>query len=233
MYYRLKYLVMSVIVLLIITIIFASVNRTVSLVTSFLALLATVASLYFFLKSWNRKEIGKIKIESLEFARNYVIRSYLRQKNLWIVYEKQNRTMRPANLGDFPLNVYLIFFIGFFFLSTTYTIVTSLIAFEQLIVIRSIVAFIFLIIGFYATFISLARIFTLTNKKSSDFCKQLNKNKTLNNFLAKENVIFRITPNFLLTGGVVTSVEFIIKNRPKGNVAEKLLVDISKRISKL
>jgi len=234
MHKKLRIFSSIVLILFLLTILFYKINKMFSALTSLLASIMVVFALYEFLSYWKRKRIGDIKIESLEFIRTYVLRVYIKSKNLWIFFDNKMKLFRPAYTTDIFVRVIAILLLGAVFIYTSYLIIFTITYALEFLIIRAIFLFILVVTGFYALFIGIARIFALGNKNVDKMCRFLNKNKLLKSFMIKEKAFMQITPNFLFSGGSVTSIEFILQNKPKDvKKIEKILIGIAKEVNKL
>jgi len=198
---------------------------------TFLSACVLAVALFYFIRSSKRKKIGRIKIEELTFARNFVFRTYFKPRDLWIVYDKKEKSFRPADFRDMPIKVGLTLIVGIVFLYVSYLILLNLFQFLELMLIRTLILLILIVIGFYSFFVSFGRIASLMNKRNKEACKTLNKNRSLRNFIKKEKVHFEITPNFT-SNGFVTSVEIITHRKYNTKKIEKLLLQASRKLYK-
>jgi hypothetical protein len=205
----------------------------ISAITSFLATIILAISLFHFLYHWKRKQIGKIKIESVQFIRNFVLRAYVKPKSVWILYDKRKNLFRKADFRDVPVKIGLITLIGLILLFIVFLILITITQVIELALIRTTIMIMFAVFGFYDIFIALARLFSLENKGSEKICAYLNKSISLKNFMKRENAFFEITPNFLFVGGFVTSIEFIIPKKYEDKKLEKTLIEIAKRVQRI
>ena len=233
MYKKLKILIISILILIVLTFSFYRVYKLFSAFTSLLTSLIVIIALYQFLSDWKRKQLGNIKIESAQFARTYVLRAYVKAKNLWIFFDKKMKLFRPAGSGDVPVRVFLIILLGIAFIYIAYLILFTIAQVVELLLFRALVLFIIVVIGFYALFIGIARILSLGNKNVDKICRFLNKNKSLKDFMVREKAYMQITPNFLVSGGSVTSIEFILPSKPGDKKIEKILIGIAREVNKL
>jgi len=194
-----------------------------------LSAIVLIIAVFQFVHVSKRKKIGKIKIEEVIFARNFVFRTYFKPKDLWIVYDKKEKSFRPADFRDMPIKVGLTLILGILILYVAYLILSNLFQFPELLLIRATILIILIVIGSYDFFVSFGRIASLGNKRNKEVCKILNKNRSLKNFINKEKAYVEITPNFT-SDGFVTSVEILTHRKYDIKKIEKLLLQISKRI---
>ena len=202
------------------------------MLSSVLLILAAVVlalELVLFLYRSKRKRVGKIKIEEVSFSRNFVFRSFFSPKDLWIIYDKNDKKFRPAGFREMPLQVGLTIIIGLVFLYTAYLIFSNLFHFPEIFLPRALIFLILLLIGFYDFFIGVARVISITNKKNEYLANKLNKNRSLKNFIRKQDASFEITPNLTLRGAV-SSVEIVTKKKYDTKKIEKLLLKVSRSI---
>jgi uncharacterized protein YacL len=182
-----------------------------------------------FVHTSKRKKIGEIKVEEVTFARNFVFRTFFKPKDLWIVYDKRNKSFRPADFREMPIKVGLTLIFGILILYLAFLILSNLLQFPEFILIRTIILIILIVIGSYDFFVTFGRIASLGNKRNKEVCNILNKNRSLKNFINREKAYFEITPNFT-TDGFVTSVEVVTHRKYDPKKIEKLLLQVSRRI---
>jgi hypothetical protein len=204
-------------------------NRLLSSSFLFFCMILVIIGLFQFLATLKMKRVKKFTIEFAQFTRNYVIRIYLPLRRIWIIYDKKSDKFRVPDVKDIMVKIVLTILFGLISMYISFTIILSL---KQMIltVFRLVTAFILGVVGLYAFIISLARMFS--RKDLGDFCGLLNKDKKLKEFLKREKIRVEITPNFLLTRGLVTSVEFVSSKMPKGNKVEKFITKIANVIAK-
>lgn len=229
--YRLRLLAVLFSVFVILTLLF-SAYPPIAAMTAFLSILILAAGLFQFLSQIKTKKIGGIKIEEVTFVRNFVFRSYVKSKDVWVVFDKKTKTFRNADFRELPLKSGMTTLVGLGFLYVSYLILSTLFQFTELLVFRSAVLIIFLTIGIYSFFIGLVRMASIKTESSIKLCKILNKSTALKNLVKRHNISFEITPNFLLWNGFVTSVEFVSSRKLDTKPIEKFLVQISRVIEK-
>ncbi|MFH1229811.1 MAG: hypothetical protein V1678_05325 [Candidatus Aenigmatarchaeota archaeon] len=195
------------------------------------AILASVG-LFHLLSEMKVKNIGNIKIEEATFLRHFVFRSYTKFKNIWIVYDRRLKTFRAADFRDLPTEAGLTFLIGVALLYVSYMIISTLNQVPGLLVMRAIILIMFLDLGLYNFFVSLARFYSLYNKKAVKLCSILNKNRQLKGLIEKDKLSFEITPNFLLWNGFKTSVEIKSIQKFDSKPIEKYIVQVAMLIGK-
>jgi uncharacterized protein YacL len=200
-----------------------------SSVLLFMSALVLGIDLIFFLYRSKAKMVGKIKIEEVSFARIFVFRSFFKPKDLWIVYDSNEKKFRPADFRDLPLKVGMTFIIGLLFLYVSYLIFSNIFFFPEVFLPRLLVFIILVVIGFYDFFVSTARFVALMNNKNKKVADALNKNRSLKNFIRRQKAYVEVTPNLTLNGSV-TSVEIITKKKFDTKRMEKLLLNISRKI---
>jgi hypothetical protein len=209
-------------------------NYTIVAATMLLLSAIVVAiGLFHFLSEMKIKRLGKIKIEEVAFVRNFVFRAYTIPKKLWVVYDKGMKSFREADFRDMPLKAGLTFLIGLILLYVSYLILSTINQALELLPFRITVLILFLTLGFYNFFVSLARFYCIGSKESPKTCKLLNKNRALIRIIEREKLSFEITPNFLLWNGFVTSIEFVSQKRVETKAIEKDLVQIAKLVEKI
>ena len=215
--------------LLFLSLITYNFSMTVSAIFLFLSAAVLGIDLLLFLHKSKRKIVGKIKIEEVYFANIFVFRSFFKAKDMWIVYDKNDRKFRPADFRDLPLKVAMTFIVGLMFLYVSYLIFSNLFFFPEIFMPRLLVFIILVVIGFYDFFVSTARFVALLNKKNKYITDKLNKNKSLKNFIRRHDAYVEVTPNLTLSGSM-TSVEIITKKKFDTKKVEKLLLDVSRKI---
>ena len=219
-------------VFLLFTLIFAG-YPAIAATTSFLSALIVAIGLLHFLSEMKTKKIGKIKVEEVTFVRNFVFRSYVKIKDVWVVFDKKKKEFRTADFRELPIKAGFTILMGLVLLYVSYLILSTITQALEFFLFRSIVLVIFLILGIYNFFVGVARISSLGTENSHKVSKFLNKSKSLKNFIGKEKAFFEITPNFLLWKGFVTSIEFIIPKKIQTKSLEKTIVNIAKTIEKI
>ena len=227
---QLSFWTLLFLVLLLLSLLSYGVSLALSSILLFASAVVLSLELFMFLLKSKRRKVGKIKIEEVSFAKNFVFRSYFKPRDLWIVYDKREKKFRPADFRDMPLKVGVTIFIGLLFLYISYKIFSNLFYFPEIIVPRALILIILLVIGFYDFFIGSARVAALANKRNKFVSETLNKNRSLRNFIRRRNAYVEITPNLTLDGAV-SSVEIITKKKYDTSRIEKILIDISRRIS--
>ncbi len=202
-------------------------NKLLSSYFLFFCMALIIVGLFQFLSSLKIKRIKNISIEFVYFTRNYVVRTYLPLKKVWIIFDKKSKKFRGANRKDVVIKVILTLLFSLISMYISFLIILTI---GQLILttFRLIIAFILGIVGFYAFVISLSRLFSIKNQEA--LCKSLNEDKSLKKFLEKENAKMEITPNLLLTKGLVTSIELIFPRIPKSKGIEKIVVKVANKI---
>jgi hypothetical protein len=226
---KLRFLTISFALLLLFSLLAYWVSLALSSVLLFLSACILGIDLFLFVHNSKKKKIGKIKIEEVSFARRFIFRSYFKPKDMWIVYDRNQRKFRPADFRDMPIKVAVTFVIGLLFLYVSYLIFSNLFFYPQLLVPRALILIILFVIGFYDFFISSARFVALLNKRSRKVADNLNKNRSLKNFIRKQRAYVEVTPNLTLDGSV-TSVEIKTKKKFDTKRMEKVLLDISRKI---
>ena len=226
---KLKFLMILAFILIIFIFPFYGVSNIMVSIMAFLSACVLAIAASEFVHTSKRKKIGNIKFEEVTFARNFVFRTFFKPKDLWIVYDKKKKLFRPADFREMPLKVGLTIIFGILILYVAFLILSNLLQFLELILIRTIVLIILIIIGSYDFFVSFSRIASLGNKRNKEVCKILNKNRSLRNFINKEKVYFEITPNFT-SDGFVTSIEIITHKKYDIKKIEKLLLQVSRKI---
>jgi hypothetical protein len=214
------------------TIIFMNTPRIAS-VTLFLSALTMAIGLFHFLSTIKIKKMSGIKIEELGFIKNFVYRAYTKPKSIWIMYDKRMMLFRCAEFSDLPINVGMTFLAGLIMLQISYFMLSTMNQAPEFLAFRATTLVIFLVIGVYNLFVSLARMFSIRNIRSEKLCSELNKNKELKGIIERGDMFFEITPNFLLWDGFVTSIEFISKKRFETKFIEKHLIQIAKMLDKI
>ncbi len=227
--FKLKFLMILFFILIAFILLFHRISNILSSIMALLSACLLTIALFQFVYVSKRKKIGKIKVEEVNFARNFVLRTYFKSKNLWIVYDKKEKSFRPADFRDMSIKVGLTLIFGILFLYVSYLILLNLFQFLELILVRTLVLVILLVLGFYSFSVSFGRIASLGNKRNKEVCKILNKNRSLKNFINKEKARFEITPNFT-SDGFVTSVEILTHRKYDTKKIEKALLQISRKI---
>jgi hypothetical protein len=226
---KLRFLTVLFAFLLVFSLLAYGVSITLSSIFLLLSACVLGIDLFLFVHKSKRKKVGNIKIEEVTFARNFIFRSFFKPKDVWIVYDRNDKKFRPADFRDMPLKVGATFIIGILLLYVSYLIFSTLFYFPEILVPRALVLVVLAVIGFYDFFISCARIAALMNKKSKFVSSNLNKNRSLKNFLRRKNAYVEITPNLTLDGSV-TSVEIITHRKYDTKKIEKTLLGISRKI---
>jgi len=230
--YKLRILIILFFVFLIFTLILNG-YPSFAATSSFIAALIAAVGLFHFLSELKTKTIGKIKIEEVAFIRNFVFRAYVKIKDIWVVYDKKAKMFRTADFRELFVKAGLTIFIGLIFLYISYLILSTIAQSLELLAIRATFLIIFLVIGFYNFFVSLARISSLRTENSVKICSLLNKNKALRNYIQREKIFFEITPNFLLWNWFVTSIEFVAPKKINTKPIEKALVQVAKTVERI
>jgi len=228
----LKPLTITFFVLIALTLLFVNFNRFMASLWCFIADLVLVAGFLYFLSKSEIKRIGKIKLEYIQFVRSFVARAFVKPKNLWIVYDDKKKLFRPADFRELPIRFGLLMIFAIILIYVSFSILITLIYPVELFFIRLLILFMFLILGIYNLFVSVARLVSLENKGADKICKVLNKKSSFKNFIRKANVFFEITPNFLFTTGFVTSVELVIPRKIEVSSVEKVLIEIAKTVER-
>jgi hypothetical protein len=182
-----------------------------------------IVGLYVFLSGYRIKRVGKNVLESMEYPFTYVMRMYTKPKNLWIKFDYNHRKFTAVGWGSMT-RVAVIFLFGAALIFTSYLILFTITQAVFLIVFRSILLFIFLIVGLYSLFLGLYRFFSIETKRGEKVCRFLNRNKFLIRLIENGTLFVQITPNFLLKEGFVDSVEFILSDKADMKRLEKVLI---------
>jgi len=172
--------------------------------------------------------IGKIRVEYIDFVRDHMLRAYFKKRDIWIIYDRRKKAFRKPNFSDVILWVVPFIFFGLLFLYLTYNSFVILFLMTRLSIwwlSVSIPLFLFVVLWFYLLFMGFSRLFSLRNKKLEKIASKLNKERRLKRFVNKEKARLRITPNFLLKQGYVTSVELLMKRRPPKGI-EKTIIKV-------
>jgi len=230
---KLKFLMIAFFVILILSFPVSIISRQIFSILLLIEALIIAVGLYMFLSGVKVKKIGKIRIEFAHYALTYVLRAYTKPHNLWVVYDEGKRKFRAADWRNLPVRVILVTLFGMFLLYTAYLIWFTLFQVTFLIPFRLLILFLFLVLGLYSLCVGLYRLFSLKNEKANKVCKFLNKKRFLINLIKKGMLYVHVTPNFLIKEGFVTSVEFILLEKPKDKKLEKVLIDTARLIQKL
>ncbi|NIM46648.1 MAG: hypothetical protein GTN40_00605 [Candidatus Aenigmarchaeota archaeon] len=230
---KLKFFMITFFVVLILSFPVSFISRQLFSILLLIEALIIAVCLYWFVSGVKIKKIGKIRVEFVQYPLTYVLRAYTKPHNLWIVYDEGKRKFRAADWGNLPIRVILVTLFGIILLYTAYLIWFTLFQVVFLILFRALILFLFLVIGLYSLSVGLYRLFSLKNEKADKVCKFLNKKKFLINLIKKGMLYVHITPNFLIKEGFVTSVEFILLERPEDKKLEKALTDTARLIQKL
>jgi hypothetical protein len=228
----LKPLTITFFVLIALTLLFVNFNRFIASLWCFIADIVLVIGFLYFLSKSEIKRIGRIKIEYIQFVRNFVARAFVKPKSLWIVYDSKKKLFRPADFRELPIRFGLLMIFAIILIYFSFSILITLIYPLELFFIRLLILFMFLTLGLYNLFVSVARLVSLENKGADKICNILNRKMSLKNFLRKANVFFEITPNFLFTTGFVTSVELVIPRKIEISSVEKVLIEIAKTVER-
>jgi hypothetical protein len=230
--YSTKILISLFLAFLLIAIAFID-NPPIAGLSMLLSALMIAIGVSHFLSKVKVKRVEKIRIEESKFIDNFVFRAYTKARNLWIVYDEYKKTFREANFEDLPVSVGLTLLTGSILLYASFMILSTLDQVLILLPFRLPIFVIFLTIGIYNFFVSIDRIASVGNKNSKGVCKELNKRKSLKDFIEREKISFEITPNFLLWKGFVTSIEMVSKKKFDTKPIEKSTVEIAKLIEKI
>jgi hypothetical protein len=208
-------------------------NPTLVATSLLLSTLLVAVGLFHLLSELKTKYVGKIKIEEVAYIRHFVFRAYTKSKNIWIVYDRRLRAFRAADFREMPIEAGMTSLIGLAFLYVSYLIISTLDQAPELFFIRSSVLVIFLVLGLYNFLVSMAKFYSISNKKSLELCKKLNRNSQLKGMIEKDRLSFEITPNFLLWNGFATSIEFISQSRFYSKPIERHIVEIAREVGKI
>ena len=211
--------------------VFFPFSLTISAMFSILSALFLGLLLFRFVYMSRRIKRGNIALEEVTFSRTFLLRTFFKPKDLWVVYDSKERKFRSADFRDMPLEVGVFFFLGLFLLYTSYLIMTTLFYFLALDIFRIPILVVTIVIGIYSFFVSIARITALLNNKNREVARLLNKNRTLKAFIRREKAYVEVTPSFTLRG-FVTSVEFVTKKKYDTKKIEKLILDVSRTLNK-
>lgn len=228
----LKPLAIAFLVLIVLTLLFVNFNRFMASIWCFLADFVLVIGFLYFLSKSEIKRVGKIKLEYIQFVRNFVARAFVKPKSLWIVYDDKKKLFRPADFRELPIRFGLLMIFAIILIYISFSILITLIYPVELFFIRLLILFMFLILGLYNLLVSVARLVSLENKGADKICNALNKKLSFKDFIRKGNVFFEITPNFLFTTGFVTSIELVIPRKIEISSVEKVLIQIAKIIER-
>lgn len=161
-----------------------------------------------------------------------MIKAYIKPKNLWIIFDKDDKKFRPADFRDTPINVAVFGLFGIILLYLSYLFLLAVPHSYNFFWFRIFAIVAFGIVGFYNLFISTERLVSLSNKKSEKLSQKLNKMKTLLNFASSDHGNVEITPNFVLPNGFITSIEVLSKKQMERKM-EQIVIDISDNIKML
>ena len=190
--------------------------------------------LYIFLLNHTTKKVGKIRIESTHYPFTYVLKSYAKPKNVWAVFDYKMKKFRPVEWGHVPLMSFALIVLGSFLIYTSYLIVFTLGQVMFLFVFRSLILFLFLVMGMYTLFMGLYRFFSVNNEKAKKVAKFLNGSRFLINAIQAGRMYVQVTPNFHLKQGFVDSVEFVMCDKGEDiKRLEKILADTTSLINRL
>ena len=190
--------------------------------------------LYIFLLNHTTKKVGKIRIESTHYPFTYVLKSYAKPKNVWAVFDYKMKKFRPVEWGHVPLMSFALIVLGSFLIYTSYLIVFTLGQVMFLFVFRSLILFLFLVMGMYTLFMGLYRFFSVNNEKAKKVAKFLNGSRFLINAIQAGRMYVQVTPNFHLKQGFVDSVEFVMCDKGEDiKRLEKILADTTSLINHL
>jgi len=229
----LKSLTVSFFVLIVLTLIFAKIDSLMASLWCFLADLNLIIGFSYFISKSKVKKVGKIKLEYIQFVRNFVARAFVKPKSLWIIYDNKKKLFRPAGFRELPIRFGLLMIVAIILIYISFSILITLIYPIELVLIRLLILVMFLVLGLYNLFVSVARLLSLENKGADRICKFLNRKTSFKNFIRKGHIFFEITPNFLFTTGFVSSVEFIIHKNCDFKEIEKNLIEIARKVQSL
>ena len=213
--------------------IFASYPISIPMAGTFSAISAAflATALIRFVYTNKRKKIRDIVLEEVVFTYSFLFRTFFKPKDLWVIYDNKEKRFRPADFREMPKEVGLLFLLGIFMLYTTYLISSNIFEVTELLFIRAPILLIIAVLGIYSFFVSVGRTVALLNNKNKEVAKLLNRNRTLRAFIRREKAYVEVTPSFTLRG-FVTSVEFVAKKKFDTKKTEKLIVDISRELSR-
>jgi hypothetical protein len=213
--------------------VFMTVSYVLAGLVAILAALILLMALIQFLSNYEIRKYRGRKIEFITFFRHNVLRTYLKPKTIWVVFDKMRNKFRPANLREFPVKIGISGLFGSILLYMGYMILRSVPTSMVLVLFRIVTLSALFLFGFYSVFVSLARFMSLFNKKSGKLSKKMNRNRALVNFAIKRENTIEITPNFLITQGFVTSVELLSKKDMNRKKLENFVLNISKEVNRL
>jgi len=191
-----------------------------------------IVGLYVFLSNHTTRKVGRIKIESTHFPFTYVMKTYTKPKNVWVIFDYKIRKFRPVDWTHVPLKSFLPILIGAFLIFTSYLMVFTLWQAMFLFIFRSLLLFLFLVLGLYSLFIGLYRFFSVNNEKAKTVAKFLNRSRLLINAIEAGRLFVQVTPNFHLKDGFVDSVEFVMSDNSDVKRLEKILADATSVVNK-
>lgn len=229
----LKSLTITFFILIVLAVLFVNIDRLMASLWCFLADLNLIIGFSYFISKTKIKRIGKIKIEYIQFVRNFVARAFVKPKSLWVIYDNKKKLFRPADIRELPMRFGLLMIVALILIYISFSILITIAYPVELVIIRLLILIMFLVLGFYNLLVSVARLVSLENKGADRICKFLNKKTSFKNFIRKGHVFFEITPNFLFTSGFVSSVEFVIHKVYNYNEIEKNLIEIAKKVQSL
>jgi hypothetical protein len=213
--------------------VFMGISNLFAGIVTILAVLVLMITIVQFLSNYENRSYKGKKIEFITFYRHNVLRTYLKPKTVWVVYDRIRMRFRPANFREFPIKVVLSGIFGLILLYVAYLMLITVVSTMFLITFRLVVFIALVVFGFYNFFVSSARLFSLQNKKSEKLSKTLNRSRSLRNFAFEKHNSVEITPNFLLTRGLVTSVELLSKKEMNKKKLEKTIFEVSKMVNKI
>lgn len=208
------------------------VSKTLAGLMSILADVILLVTLVQFLSHYENRKYKGMNVEFITFLRHHVLRTYLKHKNVWIVFDRDKKRFRPARFIDFPIKVGVTGLFGTVLLYVSYLIVMAMTYSSSFFWFRSLTLFAIGLMGVYSVFVSGARLAAFQSRESIKLSNSLNKIRSLKNFASKKEHKFEISPNFLLPNGFVTSVEFLSKKTMNKKKLEKTLVDASKAVNR-
>ena len=211
---------------LILSILFYFFYRPLFIPLYYISLIFAVISLYFFVVRCKRKKVGKTRVEYIDFVRDHMLRVYFKKRDIWIIYDRRKKAFRKPNFFDAILWTVPFILVGLSFLYLTYNsfvILFLMIRLSGWWLATLIPLFLFTVLWFYLLFMGFSRLASLRNKKLERIASKLNKEKRLKRFINKQKARLRITPNFLLREGYVTSVELLMKRRPPKEMEKSII----------
>jgi len=105
--YKNRFLLSLFLGLIILIPVFMGISNLFAGIVAILAVLVLMIAIVQFLSNYEDRSYKGTKIEFITFFRHHVLRTYLKPKTVWVVYDRIRMRFRPANFREFPIKVAL------------------------------------------------------------------------------------------------------------------------------